>query len=740
MTGHEQKRWKIKVFLGLALPAAGLIAVWSVLGLRFELMDVWLVVLTAATVLFSSFLRIQLPRTKIHLTISDATVFLLMLLYGGEVAVLVSALEAAVASLNFRRHGVPISTQTIAVNVAIATISVFATAIGVTAIFGRPEAAIGGASITMLAAILFAMATLQFVVHSALVSVVIAIKSEESIWRVWYDHCLNAMVIYVAGAIVAGSLLKAIKEIDAYLFIPVAGFFGLVYFTYVRYINDIRRTSAKAEEAERERAEQAERHVRELQEYVTKLERTSDELRTSREEFRHAAFHDDLTGLPNRNHFLAEIGTLLSRQSEGFAVLYLDLNNFKRLNESLGHSIGDELLVQVAERLRALAARTDLVGRFSGDEFAILMRANATLEMTLALANAIGHALSQPFSIGDRTVYAGGAIGIALNDAGYTAAGEILRDADIAMYYAKERRTDCEVFSPTMHARAMHLLELETDLRLAVEREEFDVYFQPIVDMDDATLHGFEALVRWNHPERGLVMPGEFIPLAETTGLVVPMTLQVLRKACSQIVAWQQVFDLAGTLTLSVNISVRHLALPTVVDEIAGVLRETGLPPSCLKLEITEGEVMEDAEAAIAVLNQIRSLDVSISIDDFGTGYSSLSYLHRLPIDTLKIDRSFVSSMEEGSENGEIVRTVIALARALKLSVVAEGIESIHQFHQLRVLGCAFGQGYLFARPLSRDDASKLVCDPGRWQNILPANQHGTIGRNLELTYLRLPN
>ncbi|HBE81367.1 MAG TPA: hypothetical protein DDW24_01130, partial [Blastocatellia bacterium] len=337
-----------------------------------------------------------------------------------------------------------------------------------------------------------------------------------------------------------------------------------------------------------------------------------------------------------------------------------------------------------------------------------------------------------------RQIFTTASIGIVFSHPRYTDAEDLLRDADIAMYYAKQTNTGHVIFDQIMHARAVCLLELETDLRLAVEKSEFELYYQPLVNLDNVELMGFEALVRWNHPSRGLITPGEFISIAETTGLIIPMTAQLLRMACTQVVDWQKRGLARPSMVVSVNLSAAYLDQPGIIDQLRTIVFETGIAPECLKLEITESAVMENAENAVKVLNRIKELGVRISIDDFGTGYSSLSYLHRFPIDMLKIDRSFVSSMEEGSENGEIVRTVIALAKALNLGVIAEGIESIHQFHQLRILGCDYGQGYLFSRPIPVAEVNKLLEDPHRWQNILPVNDFGVIARNLEYTQLRL--
>jgi EAL domain-containing protein (putative c-di-GMP-specific phosphodiesterase class I) len=340
--------------------------------------------------------------------------------------------------------------------------------------------------------------------------------------------------------------------------------------------------------------------------------------------------------------------------------------------------------------------------------------------------------------LNERQVFTSVSIGIAFGSPNYTEADEMLRDADIAMYYAKESLETCAVFDQNMHAEAVSLLQLETDLRMAIERGEIELYYQPIIDLGDTKLVGLEALVRWVHPKFGLVPPSNFIPVAEATGLIVPLTLEILRSACRQMVEWQSRFRDDAPMFVSVNLSGKHFGHADLVSQIKDILEETGLEPCFLKLEITESAVMENAERAIEMLRQIREIGVQLCIDDFGTGHSSLSYLHRFPIDTLKVDRSFVCTMEDGSENGEIVRTVIALAKILKLNVVAEGIESIHQFHQLRILGCEYGQGFLFSRPLPVGDIEKMLSDKFNWENILPMPAFGSIEQNKEFSRLRI--
>lgn len=740
MGPNEQNDLSINLYVAALVPVALAVLGWAIYGFPVGNVSIGMVSISAVTIFFGSSLRVQLPGTSVHLTASDAMIFFVMLTFGGELAVILGACEAAFSSFLIRRNGVRMRVQTIVINTAVSGTSVALAALSVQTLFGYPSGLVATATVSQLVMIIVVMGMSQFVANSILVSAYIAIRNREPILQVWNEYCFGAMVIYLSGALLGGLLTKALLQVDLFLFAAVAGFFAVVYFTYVRYTNAVRRSAAKAEKAERERAEQAEHHITELEHYIQQLEVSSTALRESHEKLHQTVYYDALTGLPNRNYFVDTVNDLLAKRFNGgpdFAVLFLDLNRFKTINESLGYAIGDELIKTVAQRLVTADIEAMIkVGRFGGDEFAIIMSGVNSVGDALALANWISSQIAQPYELLGRQVFTSTSIGIAVSDNRYRNAEEILRDADIAMYNAKETGKTCVVFDQIMHARAVSLLELETDLRLAVERNEFELFYQPIVSLSDATLVGFEALIRWNHPSRGLITPGEFIETAESTGLMIPMTLNVLRTACEQLTRWRRARLAPRSLTMSVNLSASHLNHSEVVDNLESIINETGIDPGCLKLEITESAVMGNAEAAIEVLKKIQRLGVQLSIDDFGTGYSNLSYLHRFPIDTLKVDRSFVSTMEDGSENGEIVRTVIALARALRLSVIAEGIESIHQFHQLRVLGCEFGQGFLFSRPMPAHDATRLLEDPDRWSNILPNNNLGVIPRDLEYTGL----
>ncbi|MCA1565949.1 MAG: EAL domain-containing protein [Acidobacteria bacterium] len=444
-----------------------------------------------------------------------------------------------------------------------------------------------------------------------------------------------------------------------------------------------------------------------------KLENEVAERRQVEEQLLHNAFHDGLTGLANRALFMDHLKLALGRaernESYQFAVLFLDLDRFKVINDSLGHTAGDQLLIEIARRLEATIRPGDTVSRLGGDEFSVLLDDLGGVDEAERVAERLQVELALPFNMGGHEEFTTVSIGIAMSTTGYQLPDDILRDADTAMYRAKQLgKARHAVFNQAMHARAMDRLELERDLRRAVERGEIFLQYQSIVSLGAGSLRGFEALVRWRHPQRGILPPIDFIPIAEETGIIIQLGKWVLEEACRQMSRWQKLSPQNKPLQISVNLSCKQFLQPDLLEQIQGVLRETGLDARSLKLEITESVVMENIETATRTLERLQALGVELSIDDFGTGYSSLSYLQRFPVNTLKIDRSFISRITESDGTAEIVRTIMQLGQNLGMDVIAEGVETEQQNEQLKALGCEFGQGYYFSLPLDRDAAEAL--------------------------------
>ena len=722
MTESPGKQHLTKRYMWLVIAAGAAIFAYACYTLPYQQLDFRFLLLFSLTVAISSGIGIRVPRVNTTITVADSFVFLTLLLYGPEAAVIVAASDGLSSGLRISKRLI-----TVLFNAGATTLAVFLTGAIVRTLFGSPID-ISTLPHSLVVILLCVAALVQYLSHTWLVAICLACKSDRPLWQTWATHYLWSSLTYFVGAFVAGGIIKLQTSISFYAVLAPLPVISIIYFTYEKYLEDIRATAAQAERAERERAEaeharaeaerlraeQAELHVEELNRYVEKLERTSRELQESREHFRHAAFHDALTGLPNRTLFTDHLRVAVGRARQNdqylFCVLFLDLDRFKNINDSLGHPCGDELLMLVARRLEACIRQTDMVARFGGDEFAILLDGMEDPSDAISVAKKVQQAISAPFKLHNHQAVTTASIGVALGTNNYSEAEDVIRDADTAMYRAKEHGKACyEIFDTAMHTRAVTLLRLESDFRRALENQELCVYYQPIVAIESGELHGFEALVRWEHPERGIILPSDFIPLAEETGLIVPLGLSVLREACNQLRSWQQRSVLNRYLIMSVNLSGKQLMQPNLTEKIEEVLRESQLDPWRLKLEITETVVMENSELAAITLTKLRGLGVRLSIDDFGTGYSSLSYLNRFPVDTLKIDRSFVARMSQADENLQIVKTIVTLAGNLGMEVVAEGVETEDQLSQLKALKCQYAQGFLFAEPLDVDEAELFI-------------------------------
>lgn len=444
------------------------------------------------------------------------------------------------------------------------------------------------------------------------------------------------------------------------------------------------------------------------------------ERKRAEQQILHDAFHDLLTNLPNRTVFMDRLGHALvlckRRKDYSFGLLYLGLDRFKVINDNLGHTAGDQLLTAIARRLEQCLRPGDTLARFAGDEFSLLLDDIEDIRAITRLADQIQQQFAAPFPLDGQDVFISSSMGIAMGTAEYETADSILRNASAAMYRAKELgRGRYEVYDKAEYADVLAQLQLELEMHRAVDRGEFEVHYQPIVQLQTGFIAGFEALVRWRHPQRGLISPMEFIPMAEETGMIVPLGAWVMKEACRKIRQWQDQFSSEPPIYISVNVSARQLMHQDLIGLVQGVLSETAISPENLKLEMTETTIMENSERVLHVLQQLRAMNIQLLIDDFGTGYSSLSYLHRFPFTTLKIDQSFIMCMGADRENAEIVRTILALARNLDMSIIAEGIENEESFRELKALNCQYGQGYFFSRPLAASGAGTLIADHRRW-------------------------
>ncbi len=485
------------------------------------------------------------------------------------------------------------------------------------------------------------------------------------------------------------------------------------YFNQVKVVKGVRELDALTFSFN-QMAEQLQISFRDLERANQNLEQEIVERQQIGQKLEYNALHDPLTDLPNRTLLMERLEQVIKRirREENYlcAVLFIDLDRFKIINDSLGHQIGDLLLIAIAQKLTSIVRETDTIARLGGDEFIALLEPISQIKDAINIAERIIKELQSPFYLEKRQVFTAASIGIVLSSKEYSQADDILRDADIAMYRAKSRgKARYEMFDQEMYNLAVARHKLENNLRHALDRQEFQVYYQPIISLDNEKIVGFEALLRWQHPEQGLISPAKFLPIAEEIGLIVPIGEWILHSACQQMALWQTQISTASQLKMSVNLSAKQLQDPNFLGAVKRVLTQTGLEGKSLQLELTESMLMENLKALTTLLWQLKEEGIELSIDDFGTGYSSLSYLHRLPIDNLKIDRSFIKSIGKEKDGRNIVATIINLAHQMEMTTIAEGIESPKQLDRLQFLGCEKVQGYLFSRPVPSDQATALL-------------------------------
>ena len=780
--------------------------------------DFQLLVLTAFTIGFGSRITVQIPTLKSHISVSDTFIFLALLLYGGEVAVVLAAIEAFCSSWRFctKKLTVFLNAAMVALSTSIVAVTLKLFALSV----HNESHDIAANNWNDMVLLLLVMALTQFVANTMLASVYAAFKSEKPIWETWKTKYIWTFITYFFGAAVAGISFELNHHIGFSVTIAAFPVIYFIYQSYKMYLQNVEMSIAQAQQAEKyaETLEKQSLALRESEErfrsafnyapigiallaptgawlkvnralcsilgyaeeeflgtdfqsmifpedlgtalvkihellsgvipncrmeqrYIhksgkivwtswsvstaneTALERPNlifqiqdiTDKKSAEEKLQHDATHDALTGLPNRAHFMQRLEEAMKKSQINplykVSLLFIDLDRFKVVNDSLGHAVGDQLLTGIADRLRDCLRPNDLVARLGGDEFTILVEGRHSADEVVKIAERIQKKFSVPFNLDENEIYSSASIGILHASEKHQKPADLMRDADTAMYQAKRAgKARHEVFDEKMHSAVKEILQLETDLRRAIEKEEFTVYYQPIYSLATNEIEGFEALARWQHENLGSISPDKFIPLAEEIGVIDALGEQIFRKACRQI----SLLENPATripYTLNVNVSCKQFAQPTLVNKIKRILTETEFSPHRLKIEITETVFLEHRDTAIEMLKQLCELGIEINIDDFGTGYSNLSYLTRLPVSTLKIDRSFISPSDGEENNMEVVQTIVMLARSLGMKVIAEGVENAEQLEQLKKLNCEGAQGFYFAAPMTFDDLKRFLED-----------------------------
>ena len=800
----------IAVILGGAACVA-----WAASRVALSAIDLKFLVLVGFTLGLGSRISVRIPKLKSHISVSDTFIFLTLLLYGGELAILLAAVEATISSWRFCNKKITVFFNSAALSIATTAVYLLLLAAGLNSensLHGRPG------SVQNFIIVLSVIAMVQFGVTTILATGYESLKNSLPFWDTWKKKYIWTFVTYFFGSLGAGLLVQISDAFGIVMLIAVVPVILFVFLTYRMYLSNVEMSLNQAEQAE-QYAKTLEDQAAALREsegrfrsafdyapigiglvapdgtwlkvnraltdilgyseeeflqtnyksvifpedlgvtliniievtsgvsassqmehrYVHKTGRTVwaswsvseagesasgsrnlifqvqdiTDKKLAEERLHHDATHDALTGLANRMLFMRQLASALrkahARPGHNVSVLFIDLDRFKNVNDSLGHLFGDRLLVAISERLRECMRPKDMVARLGGDEFVILVEGDHDPAEVVHIAERIQLKFGMPFNLNGHEIYSSASIGILHAAEKHATAEDMMRDADTAMYQAKRAgKARHEVFDEQMHEDVKEILRLETDLRRAVENDDFTVYYQPIFTLATREIEGFEALVRWFHPELGEISPHRFVGLAEEIGLIDLLGEKVLRQACLEFTRIQSAIS-EQPLYLSVNLSCRQFGNPQLAERIASILRETKFAPTKLRLEITESVFFEYQKTAIEMLNSLREMGISLNIDDFGTGYSNLSYLATLPISNLKIDRSFVSMSDRTGTNPAIVQTIVILARNLGLGVVAEGVETEAQFAELVKLGCDSAQGFYFARPMDLLESISFV-------------------------------
>ena len=788
----------------------------SIFNFPLNRIDYKFFILFALTIGFGSRITLEIPRFKSHIAVSDIFIFFALLLYGGEVAIVLAAIEAFFSSWRFCNKKITVFFNAAAM--ALSTAVVYSV-LQLSGLYSESQLHGHDGDLDNFIVALSVITLTQFLTNTSLTSIYGALKNEKPLWETWKTKYAWTFLTYLVGGLGAGILIQTNDYIGFGVVVVTFPVIFFIYLTYRMYLKNVEMATSQAEQAE-QHAEVLEKQAVALKESEERFRSAFDyapigialvspngnwlkvnhalceilgytqeeflatdfhsmlssedlgntlikihelvsgkitscqmeqkyihkdgknvwaswsvssandseseksnlifqiqditDKKLAEEKLQYEATHDALTGLPNRAFFLQRLENALEKAHENpnhkVSVLFIDLDRFKIVNDSLGHLIGDQLLIGISERLRDCLRPADIVARLGGDEFTILVEGKHQDKEVINIAERIKEKFAIPFDLSGQEVYSSASIGILHSSENHHNSADLLRDADTAMYQAKRAGKDRhEVFDEKMFKAAKETLQLENDLRRAVGREEICVYYQPIHSLASGRVLGFEALARWKHREFGLLSPIKFIPLAEEIGLIDALGDQIMRIACSQMRELKDSLIDGEDYTLNVNLSCKQFKQPNLVQNIKQILDETNFPPDKLKIEITESVFFEHKDNAVKMLNQLRELGIEINIDDFGTGYSNLSYLMQLPISTLKIDRSFIEPIKHAGSNVEIVQTIVMLAQNLGMKVIAEGVETEAQLEQLKKLNCESAQGFYFSKPMTFEETQEFL-------------------------------